>query len=94
MYYLGAYKIADSTVSSIVHDQRSNLRRASDLLQIEKGWTGVNCSTHILQLCILKTTRLLIELLQISTLATAELYKQQSQMNMNQQKLKIDCTMR
>ena len=40
---LAAYKIADSSVSSIVHDQGSNMRRATDLLQIEKGWTGVNC---------------------------------------------------
>ena len=62
---LEAYKIADSTVSSIVHDQGSNMRQATDLLQIEKGWTGVNCS-HILQLCIgdgFKTMHLLIELL-------------------------------
>ena len=49
---LKAYKIADSTVSSIVHDQGSNMRRATNLLQIERGWTGVNCSAHILQLCI------------------------------------------
>ena len=49
---LAAYKIADSSVSSIVHDQGSNMRRATDLLQIEKGWTEVNCSAHILQLCI------------------------------------------
>ena len=28
------------------------MRCATDLLQIEKGWTGVNCSAHILHLCI------------------------------------------
>ena len=37
---LGAYKIADSIVSSIVQDKGSIMRRAADLLQIEKGWTG------------------------------------------------------
>ena len=44
---------------------------------------------------VLKATRLLIELLVtflLQHIATAELYKQQSQMNMNQQKLEIDCT--
>ena len=99
---LEAYEIADSTVSSIVHDQGSNMRRATNLLQIEKGWTGVNCSAHILQLCIgdgfknnasidraLGAARKLVSHFHHSTLATAELYKQQSQMNMDQQKLKI-----
>ena len=104
---LEAYEIADSTVSSIVHDQGSNMRRATNLLQIEKGWTGVNCSAHILQLCIgdgfknnasidraLGAARKLVSHFHHSTLATAELYKQQSQMNMDQQKLKMDCTTR
>ena len=104
---LAAYKIADSSVSSIVHDQGSNMRCATDLLQIEKGWTGVNCSAHILQLCIadgfknntsidraLGAARKLVGHFHHSTLATAELYKQQSQMNMNHQKLKIDCITR
>ena len=36
---LAAYKIADRSVSSIVHDQGPNMRRATDLLQIEKRWT-------------------------------------------------------
>ena len=104
---LEAYKIADSTVSSIVHDQGSNMRRATALLQSEKGWTGVNCSAHILQLCIsdgfknnasidraIGAAQKLVGHFHHSTLATAELYKQQSQMNMDQQKLKIDCTTR
>ena len=104
---LEAYEIADSTVSSIVHDQGSNMRRATDLLQIEKGWTRVNCSAHILQLCIgdgfknnasidraLGAARRLVGHFHHSTLAMAELYKQQSQMNMDQQKLKMDCTTR
>ncbi|XP_065892775.1 E3 SUMO-protein ligase ZBED1-like [Dysidea avara] len=97
---LESYEIADRTVSSIVRDQGSNMRRATDLLQIEKGWAGVNCSAHILQLCIsdgfknntsidraLGAARKLVGHFHHSTLATAELYKQQSQMNMNQQKL-------
>ena len=101
---LEAYEIADSTVSSIVHDQGSNMRRATNLLQIEKGWTGVNCSAHILQLCIGdgfknnasidRAARKLVSHFHHSTLATAELYKQQSQMSMDQQKLKMDCTTR
>ena len=84
------------------------MRRATDLLQIENRWTGVNCSAHIiLQLCIadgfknntsidraLGAARKLMGHFHHSTLATAELYKQQSQMNMNHQKLKIDCIMR
>ena len=83
------YEIADSTVSSIAHDQGSNMRWATNLLQIEKGWTGVNCSAHILQLCIgdgfknnasidrvLGAARKLVSHFHHSTLATAELYKQ------------------
>ena len=27
-------------------------QKTTDLLWIEKGWTGVNCSAYILQLCI------------------------------------------
>ena len=80
------------------------MRRATDLLRIEKGWAGVNCSAHILQLCISDDLRnnasinralgaacKLVGHFHHSTMAMAELYKQQSQMNMNQQKLKIDC---
>ena len=78
-------------------------------MQIEKGWTGVNCSAHILPLCIesadgfknntsidrtLGAAHKLVGHFHHYTLATAELYKQQSQMNMNQQKLKIYCTRR
>ena len=83
------------------------MRRATDLLQIEKGWTRVNCSTHILQLCIgngfksnvsidraFGAACKLVGHFHHSTLATAELYKQQSQMNMDQQNLKIYCTTR
>ena len=83
------------------------MRRATDLLQIEKGWTEVSCLTHILQLCIaddfknntsidraLCAARKLVGHFNHSTLAAAELYKQRSQINMNQQKLKIDCTTR
>ena len=33
---LESYEIADRTVSSVVHDQGSNMRRATDLLRIEK----------------------------------------------------------
>ena len=79
------------------------MRRTTDLLQIEKGWAGMNYSAHILQICIsdgfknnasidraLDAARKLVGHFHHSTLATAELYKQQSQMNMNQQKLKID----
>jgi len=83
------------------------MRWATNLLQVEKGWAGVNCSAHILQLCIndgfknnasidraLGAARKLVGHLHNSTLATAGLYKQQSQMNMDQQKLKIDCATR
>ena len=90
----------------MIKDQARDVR-ATDLLRIEKGWAGVNCSAHILQLCIndgfknntsidraLGAARKLVGHFHHSTLATAELYKQQSQMNMNQQKLKIDCTTR
>ena len=50
---LESYEIADRTVSGIVHDQGSNIEQATDhdLLRIEKGLAGVNCSAHILQLC-------------------------------------------
>ena len=91
----------------IVHDQGSNMRQANDLLRIEKGWAGVNCSAHILKLCIsdgsrnnasidraLGAAHKLVGHFHHNTLATAELYKQQSQMNLNQQRLKIDCMKR
>ena len=104
---LESYEISDRTVSSIVHNQESNMRRATNLLQVEQGWAGVNCSAHILQLCIndgfknnasidraLGAARKLVSNFYQSTLAMAELYKQQSQMNMDQQKLKIDCATR
>jgi len=77
------------------------------MLQMEKGWVGVNCSAHILQLCIsdgfknnapinraLFAACKLVGYFHHSTLATAELYKTQSQMNMHQQKLKMDSTTR
>ena len=37
MEVLTSYEIPESSVSSIVHDQGSNMRRASDLLYNEKG---------------------------------------------------------
>jgi len=37
-------EISDRIVSCIVHDQGSNVRWATYLLQIEKGSAGVNCS--------------------------------------------------
>ena len=99
------YGIADSTISNIVHDQGSNMRWATDLLQMEKEWVGVNCSAHIFQLCIsngfknnapinrtLVAAHKLVGHFHCSSLATTELYKTQFQMNMDQQKLKIDCT--
>ena len=80
------------------------MRHATNLLQ---EWTGVNCSAHILQLCIgdgfknntsidraLGAACRLMGHFHHSTLATAELSKQQFQMNMNQQKFKIDCITR
>ena len=67
------------------------MRRATDLLQIEKEWAGVNCSAHILQLYIsdgfknnasidraLGTARKLVGHSHKGTLAMAELHKQQS----------------
>ena len=45
---LESYEISDHTVSSIVHDQGSSMRWATNLLQVEKGWARVNCSAHIL----------------------------------------------
>ena len=104
---LESYKIVDYTVSSIVHDQGSNMRQATDMFKTEKGWARVNRLAHILQLCIsdgfknnasidiaLCAARKLLSHFHYSTLATAELYKQQSQMNMNQRKPKIDCMTR
>ena len=101
---LTSYEIPDSGVSSIVHDQGSNMRRASDILFNEKGWISVWCSTHMLQLCIsdgfksttsidraLGAARKLVGHFHRSTLATAELYKQQVEMNMGKQKL-MDCS--
>ena len=41
------------TVQSVaLYMIKLNIRWATDLLRIEKEWTGVNCSAHILQLCI------------------------------------------
>ena len=95
---LSNFKSSFKVVSSIVHDQGSNRRWATDLLRIEKGWARVNYSAHILQLRIsdgfknnasidraLGAARKLVGHFHHSTLATAELYKQQSQMNMNRQ---------
>ena len=83
------------------------MRRATDLLQMEKRWVGVNCLAHILQLCIsdgfknnaainrtLFAVHKLVGYFHHSTLATAEQYKTQSQMNMHQQKLEMDSTTR
>jgi len=69
-------------------------------LQVEKGCAGVNCSAHILQLCIndgfkdnasidrvLGVARKLLGHFHHSTLALAELYKRQPQMNMDQQNI-------
>ena len=36
-------------MSSIAHDQGSNIRQATDLLHTKKVRTGVNCSVYILQ---------------------------------------------
>ena len=87
---LTSYEILDRSVSSIVHDQRSNMRRASDILFNDKGWNSIGCSAHILQLCIgdgfkvtatidrtLGAARKLVGHFHRSTLATAELYRQQ-----------------
>jgi len=73
------------------------MRQATNLLQVEKGWAGVNFSAHILQLCIndgfkdnaaidraLGAACKLVGHFHYSTLAMTELYKQQSQMNMDQ----------
>ena len=102
---LTSYQIPDSGVSSIVHDQGSNMRRASEILFNKKGWISVCCSAHMLQLCIsngftsttfidraLGAARKLVGHFHLSTLATAELYKQQVEMNMDKQKLKMDCS--
>ena len=45
---LTSYEIPDSGVSSIVHDQGSNMRGASNILFNEKGWISVCCSAHML----------------------------------------------
>ena len=107
MEVLTSYEIPESSVSSIVHDQGSNMRRASDLLYNEKGWNSICCSAHMLQLCIsdgfksttsidraLGAARKLVSHFHHSTLATAELYKKQLQMDKDKQKLKIDCSTR
>ena len=107
MEVLTSYEIPESSVSSIVHDQGSNMRRASDLLYNEKGWNSICCSAHMLQLCIsdgfksttsidraLGAARKLVGHFHHSTLATAELYKKQLQMDKDKQKLKIDCSTR
>ena len=106
---LTSYKIPDSGMSSIVHDQGYNMRQASDILFNEKGWISVCCSAHMLQLCIsdgfksttcidraLGAAKKLVGHFHHSTLATAEpeLYKQQVEMNMDKQKLKMDCSTR
>ena len=83
------------------------MRRASDLLYNEKGWNSFCCSAHMLQLCIsdgfksrtsidraLGAARKLVGHFHCSTLATAELYKKQVQMDMDKQKLKIHCSTR
>ena len=44
MEVLTSYEIPESSVSSIVHNQGSNMRRASDLLYNEKGWNSICCS--------------------------------------------------
>ena len=83
------------------------MRPASDISFNEKGWISVCCSAHMLQLCIsdgfksttsidraLGAARKLVGHFHRSTLATAELYKQQVQMNIDKQKLKMDCSNR
>ena len=102
---LSLYEIADRSVGNIVHDQGLNMRRASDILFSDKGWNSICCSAHMLQLCIsggfkatttidraLGAARKLVGHFHRSTLAIAELYKQQGQMNMDKQKLKINCS--
>ena len=88
-----------------VYDQDSNMRQASDLLYNENGWNGICSSAHMLQLCISNgfksTTPIdrafgaackLVGHFHHSTLTTAEPYKKQVKMNMDKQKLKIDCS--
>ena len=74
-------------------------------LTCDKWKIGMNCSASILQLCIsdgfknnAPNNRALVVVHKLfghfhhKMLARAELYKTQSQMNMDQQKLEMDCT--
>ena len=50
-------EIADSwdiseKISVIVHNQASNMESSSDILESKRGWQGMKCSGHCLQLCV------------------------------------------
>uniref|UniRef100_A0A1X7TWW0 DUF659 domain-containing protein n=1 Tax=Amphimedon queenslandica TaxID=400682 RepID=A0A1X7TWW0_AMPQE len=41
-----------SRISVIVHDQAANMLSSLDILDSDRGWKGLNCVAHCLQLCL------------------------------------------
>lgn len=41
-------------VSAVVHDNAANMVASLRILRDEKGWEGIRCSAHTLQLCLIK----------------------------------------
>ena len=100
------FKVDSTKVKAIVHDQAANMELSLSILQEHHSIESVRCSGHCLQLCLkaalsinavdqlLGAARKLVGHFKHSIVATEELKRRQTQMEVAQKKLIQDCATR
>ena len=93
-------------VTSVVHDQASNMELCCSMLMEEEGWVSLKCTAHCLQLCLkrgfnipvfsrlLAASRKIVGHFHHSVVATTELKRRCLQMELAEKKLVKDCATR